>query len=137
MMPYEEGVNALAAAIAREGPAWVMAVLVVLVGVALMAKGFPAWAAYMDRRAAVEEERERRKARESEERARTEGQWIQAIDRSNDVSESVAAALESSTRMIDRVSRKLDEDARQAERNAAKLDRIETDVQVLLERTKK
>ena len=53
------------------------------------------------------------------------------------MSESVAAALESSTRMIDRVSCKLDEDARQAERNAAKLDRLETDMQVLLERTKR
>lgn len=114
-----------------------MCALVVIVCAALLSKGFPAWSSYMDRRAAVEEERERRKARESEERARTEGQWIQAIDRSNDVSESVAAALESSTRMIDRVSCKLDEDARQAERNAAKLDRLETDMQVLLERTKR
>ncbi|MFQ9181773.1 MAG: hypothetical protein ACLR3C_19180, partial [Eggerthella lenta] len=66
-----------------------------------------------------------------------EGQWIQAIDRSNDVSERVASALDSSTRMIGQVSRKLDDDARQAERNAAKLDRIETDMQVLLERTKR
>ncbi|MGO5315799.1 hypothetical protein ACTQZK_01545 [Paraeggerthella sp. LCP19S3_G8] len=136
-MPYETSVSTLAQAIAQEGAAWVMCALVVIVCAALLSKGFPAWSSYMDRRAAVEEERERRKARESEERARTEGQWIQAIDRSNDVSESVAAALESSTRMIDRVSCKLDEDARQAERNAAKLDRLETDMQVLLERTKK
>ena len=134
-MPYEEAMTALSVAIAREGPAWIVAAMVV--AAVLLAKGVPTWTAYMDRRAAVEEERERRKSRESEERARTEGQWIQAIDRSNDVSERVASALDSSTRMIGQVSRKLDDDARQAERNAAKLDRIETDMQVLLERTKR
>lgn len=136
-MPYEGAVSVLAQAIAREGPAWVMAAMVVVAGAALLAKGVPAWTACMDRRAAVEEERERRKSRESEERARTEGQWIQAIDRSNDVAERVASALDGSTRMIGQVSRKLDDDARQAERNAAKLDRLEMDMQVLLERTNK
>lgn len=136
-MPYEEAMTALSVAIAREGPAWIVAAMVVVAAAVLLAKGVPTWTAYMNRRAAVEEERERRKSRESEERARTEGQWIQAIDRSNDVSERVASALDSSTRMIGQVSRKLDDDARQAERNAAKLDRIETDMQVLLERTKR
>ena len=136
-MPYEAAMNTLAGAIAREGPAWIMAAMVVVLAAVLLVKGFPAWTAYLDRRAAVEEERERRKSRESDERARTEGQWIMAIDRSNDVSERVAGALDSSTRMIGQVSRKLDDDARQSERNAEKLDRIETDIQVLLERTKK
>ena len=135
-MPYEEAMTALSVAIAREGPAWIVAAMVVVAAAVLLAKGVPTWTAYMDRRA-VEEERERRKSRESEERARTEGQWIQAIDRSNDVSERVASALDSSTRMIGQVSRKLDDDARQAERNAAKLDRMETNIEVLLERTKR
>lgn len=135
-MPYESAMNALAVAIAREGAAWIIAAMVVVAAAVLIAKGVPAWTANMGRRAAVEEERERRKAREGEERARTEGQWIQAIGRSNDVAESVAAALDSSTRMIGQVSRKLDDDARQSERNAEKLDRMETDMQVLLERTK-
>lgn len=135
-LPYESAMNTLVAAIAREGPAWIVAALVVVVALALVFKAMPAWTAHLERRAAVEEERERRKARESEERARTEGQWIQAINRSNDVSEQVASALDSSTRMIGQVSRKLDDDARQAERNAAKLDRLETNMEVLLERTK-
>lgn len=136
-MPYEQAMNTVVAAIAREGPAWIMAALLVIVAAALLAKGVPAWTGYMDRRAAVEEERERRKARESEERARTEGQWIQAINRSNDVSEQVASALDSSTRMIGQVSRKLDDDARQAERNAEKLDKLEEHMIVLIERTKR
>lgn len=133
---YESAVRELAVAIGQEGAAWVMAAIVVVVGAVLVAKIMPSWQDYLERRAATEEERERRKARESAERSRTEGQWIQAIDRSNDVAERVASALDGSTRMIGQVSRKLDDDARQAERNAAKLDRLEMDMQVLLERTK-
>lgn len=135
-MPYEAAMNTLAAAIAREGPAWIMAMMLAIVAVVLLAKGLPAWTAHLGRRAAVEEERERRKARESDERSRTEGQWIQAIDRGNDVSERVAAALDSSTCMIGQVSRKLDNDERRGERNDERLDRIETNITVLLERTK-
>lgn len=134
-MPYEDAMNTLATAIAREGPAWIMAMMLAVVAVALLSKGVPAWTRFLERRAAVEEERERRKSRESDERSRTEGQWIQAIDRSNDVSERVASALDSSTRMIGQVSRKLDDDERRAERNERKLDRIEEHIVVLLERT--
>ena len=55
-MPYEEAMTALSVAIAREGPAWIVAAMVVVAAAVLLAKGVPTWTAYMDRRAAVEEE---------------------------------------------------------------------------------
>lgn len=133
----DQAVNVLALGIAREGPAWIMAALTVVVGAMIMLKGLPTWQAFLDRRAATEEAREQRKSRESEERARTEGQWIQAIDRSNDVSERAVAALDASTQVIDRLSRKLDADAQQSERLESKLDEACTNIVIIKERISK
>lgn len=122
-------ISPLFAVIAKEGPAWAMATLM-LIGILLLAwKVFPEirrWRADSHEEAMT---REARKDEERKERARMEGQWLQALNQSTE-------ALNTSSRINERILRKLDEDEEQTARIDEKLETVLINQNLLLERTR-
>lgn len=122
-------ISPLFAVIAKEGPAWAIATLM-LVGIILLAwKVFPEIRSWQADRHEEAMRREERKQQESKERARMEGQWLQALNHSTE-------AINAQNHINERILRKLDEDEEQTARIDEKLETVLINQNLLLERTR-
>ena len=106
----------------RESPFLGLCVLLIVSAYLLASKVAPEVAKKLqaDREAALA--REARKELERQERAKTEGQWVQLQERANQLQESSNRVIEAANQKNARLLEKLDRDAEQAQRLETKVD---------------
>lgn len=130
----ETAASQIAVAIIKESPQLSLAVLLIVLTFIFIFRISPAVVSFMESKAAAFAARESRKRKESEERTRREGEWLQALNQAT-------ATNSECVRVIDRMNVKLDRDEEHylldCERNSrleSQLDEIDKGVTRLLER---
>lgn len=130
----EAAFSDLAITISRESPSLAMAILILVLAYMLAAKLIPTFIKVLNDRADLNRERELRKKKESAERAKLEGQWLETQQMSNRLQE------QNGKLMVD-LSSKIDRDCEQRARvertigdQSDKIDDILSDMKILKER---